>query len=76
MEDFSQLSKASMMCIIDGDTIFIFMKNTWIGDSGASCHITNNNNSLFNIININELIQGSSSIMHAMKKGKLQCLTS
>ena len=64
-------SEADMLCMIDGDTIFSFMKNTSIGDFGASCHITNNNTCMFNVININEWIQCSSSIMLAMKKGKL-----
>ena len=52
-----------MMIIIDGDNFFLFMKNTWIGDSGAFCHITNNNTGLYDITNINEFIQGSSGIM-------------
>ena len=53
-------------------THFLFTKNTWIGDSGASCHITNNNSGLYDITKIDEFIQGSSGIMSAMKKGKLQ----
>ena len=47
------------------------MKNTWIGDSGASCHTTNNDTSLQDITNIDESIQVSSGIMPATKKGKL-----
>ena len=50
---------AGMLCTIDSDTFYLFMKNT---DSGFSCHI---------IMDINELIQGSSRNMSAMKKGKL-----
>ena len=57
IEDVQQLSEAGMMC--------------WIGDSGALCHIMNDDTVLFDIININKLIQSSSSIMPAMKKGKL-----
>ena len=60
-----------MMCTIDGNTFHSFMKNTWIGDSGASCHITNNESGMYDAIDIDESIQGSSSIMPAMKKGKL-----
>ena len=56
---------------IDGDTFFLFMKNTWIGDSGVLCHITNNDIGLFDVINIKELIKGSSIIMPATKKDKL-----
>ena len=52
-------------------TLFLFTKYTWIGDSRASCHITNNNTVLYDITNNNESIQGSSGIMPGMKKGKL-----
>ena len=70
-EDVKQPSEAGMICTIDGNTFFVFMKNTWIRDLGMSCHITNDNTGLYDIININESIQGSSGIMPAMKKGKL-----
>ena len=70
-EDVKQPSEAGMMCTIDSDTFFSFTKNTWIGDSGASCHITNNDTGLYDITDINKSIQGSSSIMPVMKKGKL-----
>ena len=48
--------------------IFLFRKNTWIKDSSALCHIMNDDSSLFEVININKLIQGSSGIMPATKK--------
>ena len=48
------------------------MKNTSIGDSGASCHITNDDNGMYDIIDINEPIQGSSGIIPATKKNKLR----
>ena len=51
-------------------TPFLFTKNTWIGDLGASCHITNNNTGLYDVTNIDESIQGSSRILPTMKKGK------
>ena len=51
-------------------THFLFMKNTWIGDFSALYHIMNDNISQFNI-DINKLIQGSSMLMSATKKGKL-----
>ena len=66
-ENVKQPSKAGMMCTMDGDAFFSFTKNAWI-DSSASCHITNNNTSLFGNININIMIQGSSGIMPATKK--------
>ena len=59
-----------MMCSIDGDTISLLMKNTWIRDSGASCHITNFDTGLYDVTNIDELIQGSCGIMPAMKTGQ------
>ena len=63
-----------MMCTIDGNTCFLFTKSTWIGDLGASCHITNNNNVIYDIIDIDESIQGNSGIMPTTKKGKLQVI--
>ena len=59
------------MCIINNDTFYFITRNNWIGDSDASCHITNDNTSLNDVTNIDESIQGSSGIMSAMKKGKL-----
>ena len=70
-EDVKQSSEAGMVCTIDSNKFFLFTKNTWIGDSGELCHITNDKTGLYDIINIDESIQGSSSIMPAMKKGKL-----
>ena len=37
---FPTTQEAGMMCMID-DKTFKFMKNTWNGDSGTSCHTTN-----------------------------------
>ena len=71
MNDVKQPSKAGIMCTIKGDTFFLFIKNTLIGESGASCHITNDETSMYNITDIDESIQGSSGIMPAMKKCKL-----
>ena len=61
-----------MMCTIDGTSFHSFTKNTWIGDSGASCHITNDEKGMFDVIEIDESIQGSSSTMPTTKKGKLR----
>ena len=57
--------ETGMMYTINGDTFFCSWR------THASCHIMNNNNSLFDVININDLIQGSSRNMLAVKKGKL-----
>ena len=70
-ENVKQPFNAGMMCTIDIISFHSFTKNTWIGDSGASCHITNDTNGMYDVINIKELIQGCSSTMPATKKGKL-----
>ena len=61
-----------MMSSIDSNTFFFFLRNTWIRDSGVSCHITNDNNGMYDVIDIDKSIQGSSGITPASKKGKLQ----
>ena len=71
MEDVKQPSEAGLMCTMDGNKFFSFTKNTWIRHLGVSCHITNNDTGLYNITNIDKLIQGSTGIMLATKKGKL-----
>ena len=71
MEDVKQPSEAGMMCTIDGDTFYLSTKNTWIRDSGALCHITNDATGMFYISYIDDSIQETSSIMPATKKGKL-----
>ena len=71
-ENVKQPSEAGMMCTINGNSFHLFTKNTWIGDSGASCHITNDEKGMFNVIEIQESIQGSSGTMPATKKNKLR----
>ena len=70
-EDVRKSEEAGMMCTVNGVALFLLTNNTWIRDSGASCNITNDNTSLFDIIDINQLIQGNSGNMSVMKKGKL-----
>ena len=60
-----------MLCNINGDNFYSFTENTWISDSGASHHITNDDTGLFDITNIYKWIQESSSNMLVPKKGKL-----
>ena len=71
MENVKLPTKAGMLCTIDGDTYESFKIIAWLGDSGALCHIPNDDTGLFNVIDINELIQGSSGNMKAVEKGKL-----
>ena len=60
-----------MICTIDSDTFNSFTKNNWIRDSGAYCHITNNDTSMYDVTDIDESIKGISRIVPATKKGKL-----
>ena len=71
VENVKMSTEAGKLCTIDGDTFYLFTKSTWIGDSGALCHIMNDDVGLFNVIKINKLIQGSYRNMPAMMKGKL-----
>ena len=70
MEGVKMIIEEGMLCNIDGNAFFAH-NNTWIREFGASCHNTINDTSLFDIININVSIQGSSINMPASKKGKL-----
>ena len=70
-ENVKMPTVASTSCTIDGDTFYLFMKNMCIGDCGVSYHTMNNYTGFFDIIDINESIQGSFRNMAAMKKGKL-----
>ena len=59
---------------IDGDTFHTFTKNTWVGDTGASCDMCHDDTMLFDVTDISEPIQGFSGVMTATKKGKMRCL--
>ena len=61
-ENVRMHTEARMLCNINGDTFHSSTKNTWIGNSVPSCHITNDNTGLFVLADIYELIQGSSSV--------------
>ena len=67
-KNVKMLMEAGMLCNINGDTFNSLTKNIWIGDSGASCHITNDNASLFDVTDIYKSIQGSSCSMPVIKK--------
>ena len=47
------------------------MKHTWIGDSGALCNITIDDADLYDVTNINKLLQGSLGNIITTKNGKL-----
>ena len=67
MENEKKCLETGMMCTMDGTSFHLLTKNTWIGNSGATCHITNDENGMYDITEINESIQGNSGIMPATK---------
>ena len=46
-----------MIYTINGESFYMFMKNTWIGDSGASCHINKNDTRINYITDFDKLVQ-------------------
>ena len=71
MENVKKPVEAGMFCKFKGETFHSFIKNLWIGNSGPSCNMANNDTGLYDITNINKLVQRSSGNMSAMRKGKL-----
>jgi len=63
-----------MMCTIDGAKYPSFTEDTMFGDSGASCHIVNCDNGMYQVEKIHESIGGIGSDVKATKKGKLRSL--
>ena len=59
MENAKKPREYDMLLTIDGETFHLFTKNTWIGNSGGSCHVTNNHTGLYNVVKINKLVQGN-----------------
>ena len=70
MENVEMPVEASMVCMIDGKTFYIFMKK-WIRDSGVSHQIANDDNNLFEATEIHKSIQESSGSMPVTEEGKL-----
>ena len=63
--------EAGMMCTFIGQSFCFFTKHTWIGDLGASCHITNNDTGMYDVTHIDRLVQGGLGSISATKNGKL-----
>ena len=61
-ENVKMSLEADMLCPIHGEMI---------GNLGASCHITNDDRDLYDIIGINESVHSSLGNMSAIKRGKL-----
>ena len=57
-----------MMHTIERQSFFIFTKNTWIDKLGASFHITNDYAQLYDVTDINELVQEVSGNMSTSKR--------
>ena len=53
MENIKKPMEAGMLCMIDGEIFCFFTKDIWIGDSGASYHITNDNMGLCDVTEVN-----------------------
>ena len=56
-----------MLCTIIKGNFHLFTKNTWIGTLGATCHNINNNTGLYDVTDINKLVQGSSDNRSTIK---------
>ena len=72
MKNVDKHMEEHMLCTIDGETFHPFTKRTCIGNSGASCHVTNDDTCLYDVTNINKLEQGSLGDMSSIKKYKVQ----
>ena len=54
-----------------------FTKDTWVGDTGATSHMTNSDKGLIDVQMINEQIRvGNGKFMIATKKGRLPAQSS
>ena len=69
-----QKKKIKKTALINVSETNKFTKNTWIGDTGATSHMTNSDEGLQETVTINEQIKmGNGKYMTATKKGKLPC---
>jgi hypothetical protein len=58
--------------VIDGVEYPSFTDNTWIGDTGSSCHIVNDDTGLYDITPISEVVGGiGGQSIRATKMGRL-----
>ncbi len=64
-----------LKCVIGDSQYPSFTKNTWTGDTGASCFITNDDSDMYDVEPIDESIGGiGPDPLRATKKGKKKCL--
>ena len=62
--------ETGLICTTNRELFFTLTKHTWIGNSGDSCHIANKDTRMYDITNINKLVQGSLCNMKATKRVK------
>ena len=55
-------------CTVNGESFFTFTKFTWVANSGASSHMTNDDSSLKNLEIINDLFHSALGTIIAMEK--------
>ena len=72
--DPSRKRNQSKSCVIDGVQYASFTNKTWIGDSGASCHLDNDDSGMYDVEDINDIIgmPDGKSTVRATKKGRKQ----
>ena len=64
----TQACEMSVRCTINGESLCMFTKNTWMDDSGALCHITNDDTGMYSATKMDKMVQVSLGNMKAMKK--------
>ena len=64
-------SETGMMHTINKELLVMFTQCIWVRDYSLPYHITNNDTAMYDVIKIDESIQGSSFNMKAAQKGKL-----
>ena len=70
--DLSRKRNQSKSCVIDVVQYASFTNKTWIGDSGASCHLDNDGSGMYDVEDINDIIgmTDGKSTVRATKKGR------
>ena len=57
-------------CMIDGNRYPAFTDNTMYGDTASSCHLTNDDTDMYDVVLINDNVSGIGGAVTATKKGK------
>lgn len=70
---FDCVDNHEKVCTSVGQTLFAFTKNTWIGETRASCHIINIDDGMLDVKVINKMVQRTSGQMKAMSWASKGC---